>query len=69
MYVVDKSCYNEPLMFLFIATPTVKPGSQYDVGAYLASVVSSLVHMQYDTGAYVASVASSLVHNMILELT
>ncbi len=46
---------------------SVKPGSQYDAGTYVASVASSLVH-NYDAGAYVASVASSLVHNMTLEL-
>ncbi len=46
------------------------PGSQYDVGAYVASVASSLVHNNnYDVGAFVVSVASSLVHNTTLELT
>ncbi len=47
----------------------LKPGSQYDAGANVASVASSLVHNNYDAGAYVASVASSLVHNKTLELT
>ncbi len=42
---------------------------QYDAGAYVTSVASSLVQNNYNTGAYVASVASSLVHNMMLELT
>ncbi len=28
--------------------------SQYDAGAYVASVASSLVHNNYDAGAYVA---------------
>ncbi len=46
---------------------SLKPGSQYDAGAYIVSVASSLVH-NYDAGAYIASVASSLVHNMTLEL-
>ncbi len=44
----------------------VKPGSQYDAGAYVASVKPG---SQYDTGTYIVSVASSLVHNMMLELT
>ncbi len=41
----------------------------YDAGAYVASVASSLGHNNYDAGAYVASVASNLVHDMTLELS
>ncbi len=43
------------MLGLTYSVSSIKPGSQYDAGA---SVASSLVHNNYNSGAYVASVAS-----------
>ncbi len=42
------------MLYILLEQASIKPGSHCDTGAYVVSVVSSLVHSSHcDTGAYV----------------